>query len=74
LIRLKATLSGRTAARVLGWPETKVSRMLTGHQAVKEPDVSALLALCLVTGEEEERLLSLAREYNQRGWLQRRSR
>jgi hypothetical protein len=66
----RAHLSGKHAAEVLGWSETKVSRMLTGHQAVKEADVSALLALCLVKGDEKERLLELAREYAKRGWLQ----
>jgi transcriptional regulator with XRE-family HTH domain len=66
----KANLSGKHAARVLGWSESKVSRMLTGRQTVKDVDVSALLALCLVTGDEKERLLALAREHNQRGWLQ----
>ena len=66
----KANLSGKHAAHLLGWSESKVSRMLTGHQAVKEPDIAALLALCLVKGDEKERLLELAREYNQRGWLQ----
>lgn len=68
----KANLSGRRAAELLKWSETKVSRMLTGHLAVKESDVAALLALCLVTGEERERLLSLARECNVRGWLQQK--
>jgi hypothetical protein len=66
----KANLSGKHAAHLLGWSESKVSRMLTGHQAVKEADISALLALCLVKGDEKERLLELAREYNQAGWLQ----
>jgi len=66
----RANLSGKHAAHLLDWTETKVSRMLTGRQPVKESDVAALLALCQVTGDERERLLSLAREYNQRGWLQ----
>lgn len=69
----KANLSGRQAARVLGWSESKVSRMLTGKQPVKDTDVSALLALCMVTGDEKERLLDLARQVNQRGWLQKYS-
>jgi hypothetical protein len=68
-----ANLSGKYAAHVLGWSESKVSRMLTGRQPVKDTDVSALLALCLVTGDEKERLLDLARQYNQRDWLQKYS-
>jgi transcriptional regulator with XRE-family HTH domain len=66
----RANLSGKRAAQVLDWSETKVSRMLTGRQTVRESDVAALLALCLVTGDEKERLLELAREYDRRGWLQ----
>ena len=66
----RANLSGKRAAQVLDWSETKVSRMLTGRQPVTEADVSALLALCLVTGDEKERLLELAREHDRRGWLQ----
>ncbi len=66
----RANLSGKHAAHILGWSETKVSRMLTGRQAVSGEDVSALLALCLVKGDEKERLLRLARDYSQRGWLQ----
>jgi plasmid maintenance system antidote protein VapI len=62
-----ANLSGRHAAHVLGWSETKVSRMLTGRQPVTDTDVASLLALCMVKGEEKERLLKLAREHDQAG-------
>ena len=65
-----ANLSGKYAAHVLGWSESKVSRMLTGRQPVTETDVASLLALCMVTGDEKERLLKLAREHDQPGWLQ----
>lgn len=66
-----AQLSGKVAAARLGWSETKVSRLLTGHQApVKEADVASLLTLCGVKGDEKDRLLDLAKEYNQRNWLQ----
>jgi hypothetical protein len=66
-----AHLSGKVAALRLGWSETKVSRLLTGRQApVKEADVASLLTLCGVKGEEKDRLLALAREYDQRNWLQ----
>ncbi|HEY0807773.1 MAG TPA: helix-turn-helix transcriptional regulator, partial [Pseudonocardiaceae bacterium] len=65
-----AHLSGKLAALRLGWTETKVSRLLTGRQAVKEADVASLLTLCGVKGDEKDRLLDLAREYNQRNWLQ----
>ena len=65
-----AGINGKYVAARLSWTETKVSRMLNGHQALKEADVASLLALCDVTGEERDRLLGLAREYNQRNWLQ----
>jgi hypothetical protein len=66
-----AHLSGKVAAVRLGWSETKVSRLLTGRQApIKEADVASLLTLCGVKGEEKDRLLDLAREYDQRNWLQ----
>lgn len=65
-----ANLSGKHAAHVLGWSESKVSRMLTGRQPVTETDVASLLALCMIKGEERERLLALAREHDQPGWVQ----
>jgi hypothetical protein len=69
----RANLSGKHAAHVLGWSESKVSRMLTGKQILRETDVASLLTLCLVTGDEKERLLELARESDQVGWLQKYS-
>lgn len=68
----KANLNGKLAAQLLGWSESKVSRLLMGYQIVREPDIAALLALCLVKGEEKERLMMLAREYDIPGWLQKR--
>lgn len=66
-----AHLSGKLAARRLGWSETKVSRLLTGRQSpIRESDVASLLTLCDVRGEDKERLLDLAREANQHNWLQ----
>lgn len=67
----RANVNGKYVAHVLRWSETKVSRMLTGRQTpVKETEVAQLLTLCSVAGDEFERLLALAREYNQRSWLQ----
>ena len=67
----RANLSGKHAAQLLGWSETKVSRLLMGYQQVREADIAALLALCLVKGDEKERLLAIAREYDTPGWLQK---
>ncbi|HEX4723961.1 MAG TPA: helix-turn-helix transcriptional regulator [Pseudonocardiaceae bacterium] len=67
----RANLNGKYVAHVLGWSESRVSRMLTGRQQpLKDIDVVALLALCRVTGDEKEHLLELARGYQQRGLLQ----
>lgn len=66
-----AHLSGKLAARRLGWSETKVSRLLTGRQSpIKEADVASLLTLCDIRGEDKQRLLDLAREADQHNWLQ----
>jgi transcriptional regulator with XRE-family HTH domain len=66
----RAGLNGKKTAGMLGWSETRVSRLLTGSRGVNEADISALLALCMVTGEERDRLLRLAREQDIPGWLQ----
>jgi Domain of unknown function (DUF5753)/Helix-turn-helix domain len=65
-----SNLSGKRAAVLLGWSETKVSRLLTGHLTVREVDVSAVLALCRITGAEREHLLTLARDLDIQSWLQ----
>ncbi len=67
----KANLNGKHAAHLLGWSESKVSRLLMGYQIVQESDIAALLALCLVKGDEKERLMALARAYDVPGWLQK---
>jgi transcriptional regulator with XRE-family HTH domain len=66
----RAHLNGKRAAELLGWSESRVSRVLTGQLAIPEVDVASFLAVCQVTGEERLRLLELARERDSRGWLQ----
>ncbi|HEX3783999.1 MAG TPA: helix-turn-helix transcriptional regulator [Pseudonocardiaceae bacterium] len=66
----RATLTGKRAAELIGWSETKLSRVLSGQITVTEVDVAAFLGLCTVRGPERERLLRLAREQDHRGWLQ----
>lgn len=63
----KANLTGKAVAHQLHWDESKISRMLSGKRPGSEVDVSALLALCRVHGEERDRLLSLAREQHTPG-------
>jgi transcriptional regulator with XRE-family HTH domain len=66
----RAELNGRRTAQMLGWAESKVSRLLSGQIKLPESDVSAILAILRVTGVERERLLHLAREQHTPGWLQ----
>jgi hypothetical protein len=66
----RAKLTGKRAAELIGWSETKMSRVLSGQITVTEIDVAAFLGLCAVRGPERERLLRLAREQDHRGWLQ----
>lgn len=66
----RAGLSGKRAAKILGWSESKVSRLLTGQFTVPETDIVAFLAICMVIGDDRDRLLRLAREQNRSGWLQ----
>ncbi|WP_137813796.1 helix-turn-helix domain-containing protein [Gandjariella thermophila] len=67
----EAGFDNRTVARRLGWSDTKVSLMLSGERSTPVEDVSAVLAICGVKGEERKRLLRLCREAKQVGWWQR---
>jgi transcriptional regulator with XRE-family HTH domain len=58
----RADLKGKRIADIVGWSETKVSRILTGHVPPSEVELSALLALCRVIGDQREYLLGLCRE------------
>jgi len=57
-----AGLSGKRTAQMLGWSESRLSRFLSGKLDATEIEVSALLALYGVIGDERDRLLRLARE------------
>ncbi|MGH3813790.1 MAG: helix-turn-helix domain-containing protein [Pseudonocardiaceae bacterium] len=67
---LQARLDQKGTARLLGWSQSRVSRLLSGKRGGNEVDVSAFLAVCQVTGEERDRLLGICREQNTSGWLQ----
>ncbi|MGQ0778643.1 MAG: helix-turn-helix domain-containing protein [Pseudonocardiales bacterium] len=66
----RCKLTGKQAARLLGWTPSKVSRLLNGRRRGVEVDVAALLAVCRVTGAERDRLLALCREQHNPGWWQ----
>jgi transcriptional regulator with XRE-family HTH domain len=69
----QAGLNGKRTARMLGWSESRVSRMLTGRLFATPDDLSALLAVLMVTGKERERLMRINREQTKSGWLQEHS-
>ncbi|HEY2766220.1 MAG TPA: helix-turn-helix transcriptional regulator [Pseudonocardiaceae bacterium] len=66
----QARLDQKGTARLLGWSQSRVSRLLSGKRGGTEVDVSAFLAVCQVTGAERDRLLGICREQNIPGWLQ----
>lgn len=57
-----------TLAAELGWSHTKLSRLENAKVRPDVADVMDLLEVLGVTGEQERRLISLARQANQRGW------
>lgn len=52
----------------LGWSESKVSRVENAKQGFEVEDVSAILAVLRVTGDDRERILKMAREIDQPAW------
>lgn len=60
--------SVRTLAAQLGWSTARVSRLENVRQGVNEADVSALLAMLGVIGNEREQLLKMVRELDQPAW------
>ncbi|MGH3916606.1 MAG: helix-turn-helix domain-containing protein [Pseudonocardiaceae bacterium] len=66
----QAGLDQKSIAQLLGWSQSRVSRLLSGKRGASEVDVSAFLAMCQVTGAERDRLLALCREQRTPGWLQ----
>jgi hypothetical protein len=53
--------TGKRIAEMLGWSESKMSRILTGHLPPTEVELSAILALCRIIGENRDYLLELCR-------------
>ncbi|MGH3813239.1 MAG: helix-turn-helix domain-containing protein [Pseudonocardiaceae bacterium] len=65
-----ARLTGKQAARQLGWSPSWVSRLLSGQRNATVIQVAEFLAVCGVTGSERERLLGLCGDQHVPGWLQ----
>jgi transcriptional regulator with XRE-family HTH domain len=71
-LREEAGITEERAALVIRGSHSKISRMERGRVALKERDISDLLALYGVDpGDEREALLRLARESGTPGWWQR---
>ncbi|MGH3794932.1 MAG: helix-turn-helix domain-containing protein [Pseudonocardiaceae bacterium] len=65
-----ARLTGKQAARQLGWSPSWVSRLLSGQRNATVIQVAEFLAVCGVTGAERDRLLGLCQDQYVPGWLQ----
>lgn len=63
----RAGLNGKRTAALLGWSESKVSRLLTGRLHPTEADVSAFLTV--VAALDTDRVLRLVREPEPANWL-----
>ena len=58
------------AADVVGWSDSRVSRLVSGKRGVPVPDVATLLAVLDVHGERRNALLAVAEDLFRLGWLQ----
>lgn len=55
----RQNMSGKDLAEILGWSESKVSRVVSGHNLTTQEELSAMLALCRVTGDARAEAMSL---------------
>ena len=68
LRRLRGTRTGGHVSSALGWSPSKVSRFEQGRDSLPLDEVEKLLDFYDVSGSERDRLLSLARDAQGRGW------
>jgi transcriptional regulator with XRE-family HTH domain len=68
LRRLRGKRPGHKVAEGLGWSTSKVSRYELGRSTLPIEEVEKMLNYYGVAPPERDRLLSLAREANERGW------
>lgn len=52
----------------IGWSESTVSRLETGHRNLAAEDVATLLAIYEVTGSERDQLIAMAKTIDEPGW------
>lgn len=65
----RAGFNGRELSAILGWDPVALSRLLRGRVAARAVDVSALLAVCGVTGSDRLRVLELCEPQDVAGLL-----
>lgn len=70
-IRNRLHRSMRDVGDELDWSESLVSRLETGNRNIDPEEVSALLAIYGVTGDERDRLMVMARTPDEPSWLDR---
>jgi transcriptional regulator with XRE-family HTH domain len=71
-LREQTGLSLTDAAKRLGWPQSRLSRIETRQSGIPTPDLRKLLDLYEVEDEDyRKRLADLARRVNERGWWQK---
>lgn len=68
LRRLRGERRGAGVAVLLGWSESKLSRIETARTGIREPDLDRLLRLYGCTHSERTRLRDLARRGRDRVW------
>lgn len=66
----RAGLSGREAARLVGWDPAKVSDLVNGKGGTSEIELAVLLGACKTPVAEREHLLALHRESTAKDWFQ----
>lgn len=68
LRRLRGDRRGADVAGLLGWSESKLSRIETAHTGISEPDLDRLLTCLAARAEDCDRLRELARRARMRAW------
>lgn len=63
-----ANLDGKQCGRILGWSESRVSRILTGKISPSDVDVASLLAIFGIFGQERDRLIQMTAKLPSSRW------
>lgn len=72
-LRQRSGFTEKDVSRALGISMSKVSRMESGHRALKTDDVAALLGLYRIPARERQEVLSIVRDGSETNWWTSRS-